>query len=130
LKVTLVDIWVLIHWRTHTAANFVTNLFHWAAYLIGIWEFTQGRSHTVVHGVANHSHQTAIWRSTGEEGMLNKLVQTDEQNVSAIKMYSSLNPLFSDSFWRAYYITCGHMGPVQTRQKVKTRGEGQKGLSR
>jgi hypothetical protein len=40
------------------------------------------------------------------------------------------NPLFSDSFWRAYYITCGHMGPVQARQKVKTRGEGHKAQSR
>jgi hypothetical protein len=90
IKVTLVDIWVLIHWRTQTAANFVTNLFHGAAYLIGIWEFT--------HGVANHSHHTAIWRSTGEEGMLNKLVQTDEQNVSAIKMYSSLKIPFK--YWK------------------------------
>jgi hypothetical protein len=32
------------------------------------------------------SHRTAIWQSTGGEGMLNTLAETVEQNVSAVKM--------------------------------------------
>jgi hypothetical protein len=56
----------------------------------------------------------------------------DKLNSHQIFLLSEekFNPLFSDSFWRAYYITCGHIGPVQTRQKVKKRGEGQKAQSR
>jgi hypothetical protein len=42
----------------------------------------------------------------------------------------SLNPHISSSFWRAYYITCGHRGPVQTKQKGKKGGRAESAQSR
>jgi hypothetical protein len=72
--------------KSHTVAHCVANHLHRVANLISISEFTHARSHTVAHCVANRSHRTAIWQSTGGEGMMNTLAQTVAQNASAVKM--------------------------------------------